>query len=141
LPRGLELQVEALAGPEVEADEAEIQQVIYNLVLNARDAMPRGGTILVSAGLKTSPIPLNVVGGSLAAGAWATLTVTDSGSGIDPAIRDRIFDLFFTTKGPERGTGLGLATVLRIAKASGGGVAFETAAVRGATFKLYLPCV
>jgi signal transduction histidine kinase len=141
LPRDIHLDFEAVALAEVEANETEIQQVVYNLVLNARDAMPAGGTIQVSAGLVTSSIPIEVVGGSLPAGTWATITVQDSGPGIDPAIRDRIFDLFFTTKGSERGTGLGLATVLRIARSSGGGVALETQVGRGATFRVYLPSV
>jgi signal transduction histidine kinase len=139
LPRVVQLECEAPAALDVEADETEIQQVIYNLVLNARDAMPAGGAIQVNGGLETSPLPIAVVGGSLPAGRWATLSVTDSGPGVDPAIRDRIFDLFFTTKDPERGTGIGLATVLRIARASAGGVALESAVGRGATFKLYLP--
>ena len=138
LPRGMHLECEAPA-LEVEADETEIQQVIYNLVLNARDAMPNGGVIRVTGGIETSPIPIAVVDGTLAAGDWATLTVTDSGSGVDPMIRERIFDLFFSTKGRDGGAGLGLATVLRIAKAHGGGVALESAAGRGATFTLYLP--
>jgi signal transduction histidine kinase len=140
LPPGIQLRFEALAAPEVEASETEIQQIVYNLVLNARDAMPGGGTIQVTAGVETTQIPVQVVGGELAAGPWATLTVKDTGLGIDPAIRDRIFDLFFTTKGSEGGTGLGLATVLRIAQARGGGVALDTDAGRGATFKVYLPC-
>jgi signal transduction histidine kinase len=139
LPRGIQLECEAPAALEVEADETEVQQVIYNLVLNARDAMPDGGDIRVTGGIETSSIPITVVDGALAAGHWATLSVTDSGPGVDPMIRDRIFDLFFTTKGREGGTGLGLATVLRIAKANGGGVALESRVGRGATFKLYLP--
>jgi signal transduction histidine kinase len=139
MPHGIELNVDAPATPEVEADEAEVQQVVYNLVLNARDAMSEGGSIQVKAGLETSPIPIGVVGGTLAAGRWATISVVDSGPGIDPSIRDRIFDLFFTTKGPERGTGLGLATVLRIAKNSGGGVVLDTEVGRGTAFKVYFP--
>jgi signal transduction histidine kinase len=141
LPRNIQLHFGAPAAAEIEADETEIQQVIFNLVLNARDAMPSGGPIQVTADVQTSPIPIGVVGGTLAAGRWATLSVTDSGPGIDPAIREKIFDLFFTTKGPERGTGLGLATVLRIAKISGGGVAVETEAGCGTTFRIYLPAV
>jgi signal transduction histidine kinase len=140
LPPGTSLRFEASHAPEIEADEGEIQQVIYNLVLNAGDAMPDGGMIEISAGLETSPIPIAVVGGSLGAGLWATLTVSDSGPGIEPAIRERIFDMFFTTKGAGRGTGLGLATVLRIAKISGGGIALDTEPGRGTTFRLYLPC-
>jgi signal transduction histidine kinase len=141
LPRGTHLLFDAHAAPEVEADEAEIQQVIYNLVLNARDAMPVGGSIRITVGLETLSNPIDVVRGSLAAGRWATMTVTDSGPGIEPAVRERIFDLFFTTKAPGRGTGLGLATVLRIAKISGGGVVLDTEPGHGATFKLYLPVV
>ena len=139
LPRGINFEYEAPATIEVEADETEIQQVIYNLVLNARDAQPHGGAIQVTGAVETSSIPIAVVGGSLVAGRWATLMVKDSGPGIDPTIRERIFDLFFTTKGQDRGTGLGLATVLRIARANGGGVALESTAGSGATFKVYLP--
>jgi signal transduction histidine kinase len=73
LPRNIHLQFEATAASEVEANETEIQQVVYNLVLNARDAMPDGGTIRVSAGLVTSPLPIAIEGGSLAAGTWALL--------------------------------------------------------------------
>jgi signal transduction histidine kinase len=140
LPPGTSLRFEASHAPEIEADEGEIQQVIYNLVLNAGDAMPDGGMIEIKAGLETSPSPIAVVGGSLGAGLWATLTVSDSGPGIEPAIRERIFDMFFTTKGAGRGTGLGLATVMRIAKISGGGIALDTEPGRGTTFRLYLPC-
>jgi signal transduction histidine kinase len=138
LPRTVRLELEAADAPEVDAAEAEIQQVLYNLVLNARDAMPRGGVIRVTVGVETSPAPLAVVGGTLAAGRWATLSVADSGPGIDPTIREHIFELFFTTKAAGHGTGLGLTTVLRIAKATGGGVALESAPGAGATFKLYL---
>ena len=138
LPLSIQLDCEAPAALEIYADETEIRQVIYNLVLNARDAMPAGGAIQVTGGVETSSIPIAVVGGSLAAGRWATLSVTDTGPGVDLTIRERIFDLFFTTKGQD-GTGLGLATVLRIAKENGGGVALESKAGSGATFKLYLP--
>lgn len=139
LPRTIALRIDTAAAPEVEADETELQQVVYNLVLNARDAMSDGGSIRVATGAEVAPIPIEVVGGALPAGRWATLTVTDSGPGIDAAIRERIFDPFFTTKGPERGTGLGLATVLRIAKSSGGGVTLASEIGRGTTFKLYFP--
>jgi signal transduction histidine kinase len=139
LPGNVRIATDAHNWPQIEADENEIKQILYNLILNARDAMPNGGSIQVTAGLETSLIPIGVVGGSLAAGRWAMLSVKDSGSGIDPTIRDQIFDVFFTTKRLECGTGLGLATVLRIAKASGGGVAVESEAGRGATFKVYLP--
>ncbi len=140
LPRGIELRFEPTGAPEVEADETEIQQVLYNLVLNARDALPGGGIIEVTAGLVASPVPIAVAGGSLAAGRWAMLSVADSGTGVDPAIRERIFDLFFSTKDRSHGTGVGLTTAVRIAKAHGGGIALESAVGGGATFKVYLPC-
>jgi len=140
LPQGSELKVGVADAPDVEADEGEIQQVIYNLVLNAGDAMGGGGLIQVQSGVETLRAPLAVVGGHLPAGCWATLTVSDSGPGIAPAVRDRIFELFFSTKAPGRGSGLGLATVLRIAKISGGGITVHSEPGHGATFTLYLPC-
>ena len=139
LPRKIEFICHAPDGVEVEADENEIQQVIYNLVLNARDALPDGGTIHVSGGVETLSNSIEVVDGTLDPGDWATLSVQDSGPGIDPSIRERIFDLYFTTKSQQGGTGLGLATVLRIAKANNGGVTLESTSGQGATFKLYFP--
>jgi signal transduction histidine kinase len=139
LPRSVRFEFDAPAALEVEADEVEIQQVIYNLVLNARDMMPEGGAIQVTGGVETSSTPIAVVGGTLAAGRWTTLSVKDSGPGVAPEIRERIFELFFTTKDRSRGTGLGLATVLRIAKEHGGGVALESTLGQGATFRVYLP--
>ena len=139
LPLNIRLNCEAPMSLEIDADESEIQQVVYNLVLNSRDAMPDGGDIQITGGVETSSVPIAVVGGSLGPGPWATLSVTDSGPGVEPTIREQIFDPFFTTKGQDGGTGLGLATVLRIAKAHGGGVTLENLAGRGATFKLYLP--
>jgi signal transduction histidine kinase len=104
--------------------------------------MPDGGTIRVTTNVVARPTePIAVVGGTLPTGRWATLTVGDSGPGVAPEVRDRIFELFFTTKPPEQGTGLGLATVLRIAKLNGGGVALDTAVGRGAIFTVYFPCL
>jgi signal transduction histidine kinase len=140
MPAGIVLDFEALAAPEVAAEETEIQQVIYNLVLNARDAMPAGGTIRVTTGVAILAQPLDVAGGSLPPGRWATLAVGDSGPGVEPALGERIFELFFTTKGAEHGTGLGLPTVVRIAKIHGGGVALTTGPDGGAIFTVYLPC-
>jgi signal transduction histidine kinase len=139
MPAHVELTFMALEAPEVVADETEVQQIVYNLVLNARDAMPDGGAIRVTTGVGQPSEPIAVVGGTLPAGRWATLAVDDSGPGVPPDARARIFELFFTTKPPEQGTGLGLATVLRIAKLNGGGVALDTAVGRGATFTVYLP--
>jgi signal transduction histidine kinase len=139
MPADIELVFATFGVPRVEADETEIQQVVYNLVLNARDVMPGGGMIQVATGLETRLQPFAVAGGTLAAGRWATLAVRDSGPGIAAELHERVFGLFFTTKPPEQGTGLGLATVARIARHSGGGVALETEVGHGATFTVYLP--
>lgn len=140
MPSGVTLSFELLSPVYVTADETELQQVVFNLVLNARDAIEERGTIQVCTGVTEPADGLSVVGRTLPAGRWATLRVTDSGSGIEPAVRDRIFELFFTTKPAGTGTGLGLATVLRIAELSGGGVALETPPEGGSAFTLYLPC-
>ena len=139
MPSGVALSFEALGAVKVDADETELQQVVFNLVLNARDAIAERGTIRVSTGKQELFEELPVVGGTLAAGRWAVLRVKDSGSGIDPALRERIFELFFTTKPVGTGTGLGLATVLRIAQVSGGGVVLEAPPEGGTCFTLYLP--
>ena len=140
LPANVSLSFADGESVHVDADETELLQVLFNLVLNARDALPDGGTIKVSTGVVTPEEPLPVVGGSLNPGRWAVLRVTDSGSGIDPAIQERIFELFFTTKPVGLGTGLGLATVQRIAQNGNGGVSLASALGQGSTFTVYLPC-
>jgi PAS domain S-box-containing protein len=126
----------------VRADRSQVEQVIMNLVVNARDAMPSGGTITiavsdVTAGDSESPSDLEDV----QPGLYATLTVRDTGVGMDAGVRERIFEPFFTTKGPGYGTGLGLSTVYGIVSASGGRIGVETAPGQGSTFTIYLPGV
>lgn len=114
----LEVHLEPEGAP-VHVDRGEMEQVLLNLLLNARDAMPRGGSIVVS----TSRLAYSATSaphGCKLRGAVVRLRVEDNGTGIDDATRERIFEPFFTTKGPERGTGLGLPTVEAIVKASGG---------------------
>jgi signal transduction histidine kinase len=141
MPQGVTLSFETRAAANVDADETELQQVVFNLILNARDAIAEDGTIQVSANTVERTEAFEVVGATLAPGRWALLQVKDSGPGIAPELRERIFELFFTTKPVGSGTGLGLATVLRIAQLSGGGVAFEAPSEGGACFTVYLPCV
>jgi two-component system cell cycle sensor histidine kinase/response regulator CckA len=117
----------------VKADRGQLEQVITNLAVNARDAMPRGGVLTIQ--VTTADLDPTDGGG---APRHALLSVTDEGSGIDPATASRIFEPFFTTKG-EGGTGLGLATVYGIVAQSGGQVVLETEAGRGSTFSVYLP--
>jgi signal transduction histidine kinase/CheY-like chemotaxis protein len=139
VPDDIKVKVEHGEQATVRADEMELNQIILNFVVNARDAMRGGGLLRVATGVESFDAERTVVGGSLRAGRWATITVEDSGPGIDPSIHAKIFEPFFTTKPVGVGTGLGLATVLGIARESGGGVALESRPGEGARFTVYLP--
>jgi len=123
----------------VRADRSQIEQVVVNLVVNARDAMPDGGSILIEvrdAELRDLPA-LERLGA--AGGDYVVLAVHDTGVGIDAETRARLFEPFFTTKAAGQGTGLGLATVYGIVRQSGGVVDVRSEAGRGASFSVYLP--
>jgi PAS domain S-box-containing protein len=123
----------------VHADPSQVEQVIVNLAVNARDAMPRGGRLMIRTENvtveKTSPVP------DLAEGPYAALIVEDTGEGIRPAALGRIFEPFYTTKEFGRGTGLGLATVYGIVKQSKGDVQVRSTLGRGTIFTVLLPAV
>jgi signal transduction histidine kinase/CheY-like chemotaxis protein len=141
LPEDIDLRVEHSGSATIQADEMDVQQVVMNLVVNARDAMQRGGRLRVTTGVREVTADETLVGGHLAPGRWAFLAVEDTGSGIDPAVRERIFEPFFTTKPQGSGTGLGLATVLHIARESGGAVGLDSEPGEGARFTFYWPAV
>jgi PAS domain S-box-containing protein len=125
--------------PLVCADPTQLEQVILNLAVNARDAMPRGGRLRLSTGTVTFETPHATAGTTLPAGTYAMLAVADTGTGIAPEIRDRLFEPFFTTKPRGQGTGLGLATVYGIMQQSGGGIEVASVPGNGTTFILYFP--
>ncbi len=124
--------------PDVFADRGHLVQVLMNLAVNARDAMPRGGTLAIRTSLmiidEASPAQAGVEPGE-----YAVLTVSDSGSGISPEVRTHLFEPFFTTKEKGKGTGLGLATVYGIVKQSGGHIWCLSGQGKGTTFSIYLP--
>jgi PAS domain S-box-containing protein len=117
-------------------DPAQLEQVLVNLVVNARDALPGGGLVAIAA----SAVELGASEVNGHAGPHVRLTVTDDGVGMDEATRAHIFEPFFTTKGPGKGTGLGLSTVYGIVRQAGGRVAVWSAPGLGTTFTIDLPC-
>jgi two-component system cell cycle sensor histidine kinase/response regulator CckA len=149
---GMDPMIRALLGPEItlieelyppvpdiEADRSQVEQVLMNLAVNARDAMPHGGTITFATGEETVSA-LNAEEHECAMpGSYVTLAVRDSGVGMSQETAAQIFEPFFTTKGPGKGTGLGLSTVYGIVKQSGGHLKVHSVVGRGTTFTIFLP--
>ncbi len=127
-------------GP-VKADPGQIDQVLLNLTVNARDAMPRGGRVTISTANVELTETYTTQHATLAPGSYVALSVSDTGCGIDPEILPHIFEPFFTTKDRGKGTGLGLATVYGIVRQSGGSVSVSSQKGEGTVFRVYLPRV
>jgi two-component system cell cycle sensor histidine kinase/response regulator CckA len=129
---GSHVQLDLQLGPElwtVQVDRGLLEQVLLNLAINARDAMPTGGALRIETANERDA----------AAAAWVRLSVIDAGQGMPPEVAARIFEPFFTTKPASRGTGLGLATVQRVVDGLGGRIRVDSAPGKGTRFDILLP--
>ncbi|MDE3117442.1 MAG: response regulator [Nitrospirota bacterium] len=138
---GEDVQLDTALSPEpvyVKANPSQVEQIVMNLAVNARDAMPQGGTLSMKTA-RADITTAHIHGQAIQPGPYVFLTVTDTGCGMDRGTQARIFDPFYTTKEPGKGTGLGLSTVSGIVKELGGLIAVQSEPGLGTTFTIYLP--
>jgi len=142
LPRNIEVVREAARSlPPVLGNPTQIHQVLMNLCINARDAMPQGGRLTLSVAARTVSEAVAAAHDHVKAGSFVVLTVRDNGHGMTPELQRRIFDPFFTTKDVGKGTGLGLSTALGIVRGHGGFIDLESAPGQGTQFEVFLPAL
>ena len=125
----------------VKADAGQLEQIIVNLAINARDAMPNGGTLTFATSNVTTDAGFARMHPGIKAGQYVLLSISDTGTGMSEAVKAHLFEPFFTTKKPGSGTGLGLSTVYGIVRQSGGYIMADSEEGRGTTFRIYLPRV
>ena len=133
------LSFSAIDSPRVHADRGQLEQVLMNLAVNARDAMPEGGTLTMAASVVDIDAKAAAMREGIAPGEYVRLVVSDTGCGMTPDVCARIFEPFFTTKESGKGTGLGLSTVFGVVNQSGGTVSVSSAPGRGTRFEILLP--
>ncbi len=141
LPANIELLVETSCGETVYADEAQLQQVIINIAINSRDALPEGGEITIRTRQSETPEGWTPQDGDESPEKWIALEVDDNGVGMDEHTREFVFEPFFTTKERGQGTGLGLATSYGIVRQSGGHITIDSSPGVGTKVTLYLPAI
>ena len=143
LPAAIKLDVDIASEPPlwVNADQTQVHQVILNLAINARDAMPDGGALRVSLSSMAESDVQNLPGTLALGGQLACLVVTDTGAGIPPEFQTRIFEPFYTTKPRGQGTGLGLSIVHGVIREHGGHIEVKSELGKGTTFTVFLPCI
>ncbi|HEY6229526.1 MAG TPA: response regulator, partial [Verrucomicrobiae bacterium] len=125
--------------PTIEADAGSVEQVLMNLVVNARDAMPNGGKLTISTSVRSIDDAYTINNPEASPGQFVCMTVNDTGCGMDENTKQRLFEPFFTTKEIGKGTGMGLATTYGIIKQHNGWIEVESALQKGTTFRVYLP--
>jgi CheY-like chemotaxis protein len=133
------ITIPAASRDSVEADAGRLEQVIMNLVVNARDAMPDGGKLTIETGTVQLSESYSARQLGIQPGQHVTISISDTGVGMDEETQSHLFEPFFTTKGPGRGTGLGLATAYGIIRQSGGAIGIVSQLGKGATARIYLP--
>ena len=138
-PRTIKIETQLTGGPiYVEGDQSQIQQVIFNLAVNARDAMPHGGTLTIKTEVReTSAIEAEIY--QVSPGIYAFIMIKDNGEGIPPELMSKVFEPFFTTKPPGKGTGLGLSVVYGIVRSHNGFLKVYSEVKKGTVFDIYLP--
>jgi len=129
----------ATPAPVIRADPGQIEQIVLNLAINARDAMPQGGTLEIETCNVDFSAAAALSTGAIAAGSYAVLRISDTGCGMSAEVQSHLFEPFFTTKESGKGTGLGLSNVYGVVKQSGGEITVISRAGRGTTFEIYLP--
>ena len=127
--------------PNVHTDPTQLQQILLNLTVNARDAMPEGGALVIETDVQDLESDYCRINAGAKPGAHVVLSVTDSGVGMSEETRAHLFEPFFTTKGPNKGTGLGLSTVYGIVKQSNGHITVQSAPKSGTVFRIFLPAI